>query len=158
MRRTVFSLGVVILAPSIARAQEAVPAMVTPQISPGVGVHYGTPMRLSAAGGLIFDMSKHRNDGVVMALEIGQQGNEVSAGYIRMLGSFGSAYSLRAALLRTAGEPWNATPNTTYAGVEASWLIVFGVGARVGYLRRTSRSNGLGPHDNLATVSIGIGI
>ncbi len=158
MRRTMFSLALVVLAPAVALAQEATATRPTPQISPAVGVHYGSPMRLSAAGGLIFDMSRHRNDGVVMALEVGQQGNEVSAGYIRMLGGFGSAYSVRAALLRTAGEPWNATPNTTYAGVEASWLIVFGVGARVGFLRRTSRSNGLDPHDNLATVSVGIGI
>jgi hypothetical protein len=158
MRRTMLSLAAVVLAPFIVRAQEPVPAPPGPRISPAVGVHYGSPMRLSAAGGLILDISRHRNDGVIMALEVGQQGNEVSAGYIRMLGGFGSAYSLRAALLRTAGEPWNATGNTTYGGVEASWLVVFGVGARIGYLRRTSRSNGLEPHDNLATVSVGIGI
>jgi len=158
MRRTVFSLSVIVLSPVTARAQDTQPMSPTPQISPAVGVHYGSPLRLSAAGGLIFDMSRHRNDGVVMALEVGQQGNEVSAGYIRMLGNFGSGYSLRAAALRTAGEPWNATKNTTYAGVEASWMIAFGVGARVGYMRRTSKSNGLGPHDNLATFSVGIGI
>src|SRR4051812_44315144 len=95
MRRTVFSLAVVVLSPVAVRAQETEPVSPPPQISPAVGVHYGSPMRLSAAGGLIFDMSRHRNDGVVMALEVGQQGNEVSAGYIRMLGNFGSGFSVR---------------------------------------------------------------
>jgi hypothetical protein len=158
MRRIVLSLAVVALVPLSAQAQDTTRREPTPQISPVVGVHYGSPMRISAAGGLMFEMSRHRNDGVVIALEVGQQGNEVSAGYVRMFGSFGSGYSLRAAALRTVGEPWNASPNTTYAGVEASWMIAFGVGARVGYLRRASRSSGLDPHDNLASLSVGIGI
>ncbi|MEO8337330.1 MAG: hypothetical protein ABI664_20295 [bacterium] len=153
-----FSLAVVLLAPTAARAQEARTPEPTPHISPAVGVHYGSPLRASFAGGLLVDMSQHRNDGVIVALEVGQQGNEVSAGYFRMLGRFGSGFSLRLATLRTAGEPWNASPNTTYAGVEASWMIAFGVGARVGYLRRASKTSGLDPHENLASLSVGIGI
>jgi len=158
MRRTVLSLAVVVFAPAVTRAQETKATEPTPHISPAVGVHYGSPMRISAAGGLLFDMSQHRNDGVVIALEAGQQGGEVSAGYFRMLGRFGSGYSLRAAGLRTVGEPWNATPHTTYVGAEASWMIAFGVGARVGYLRRASRANRLDSKDNLASLSVGIGI
>jgi hypothetical protein len=158
MRRTVLSLAVIAFAPAVARAQEVKATEPTPHISPAVGVHYGSPMRISAAGGLLIDMSQHRNDGVVLALEVGQQGSEVSAGYFRMLGRFGSGYSLRFAGLRTVGEPWNASANTTYVGGEASWMIAFGVGARVGYLRRASRSGALDPQDNLASLSVGIGI
>jgi hypothetical protein len=159
MRRTVLSLAVVVLVPAIARAQDTTRTPEpTPHISPAVGVHYGSPMRASVAGGLLVDMSQHRNDGVIVALEVGQQGNEVSAGYFRMLGRFGSGFSLRAAALRTGGQPWNASSNTTYAGVEASWMIAFGVGARVGYLRRASRSGTPDPHENLASLSVGIGI
>jgi hypothetical protein len=158
MRRTVLSLAVVVFAPALVRAQDSTRAEPTPHISPAVGVHYGSPMRISAAGGLLVDMSQHRNDGVILAVEIGQHGREASAGYFRMLGRFGSGFSLRGAVLRTGDEPWNASANTTYAGAEASWMVAFGVGARVGYLRRASKSVGLDPHDNLATVSVGIGI
>jgi hypothetical protein len=159
MRRTVLSLAVIVLAPSVARAQDTTGTLEpTPHISPALGVHYGSPLRASLTGGLLVDMSQHRNDGLIVALEVGQQGNEVSAGYFRMLGRFGSGFSLRAAALRTAGEPWNATANTTYAGVEASWMIAFGVGARVGYLRRASKTSALDPKENLASLSVGIGI
>ncbi len=158
MRRIVFLLALSLLAPIGAHGQDSPRPEPNPHISPAVGIHYGSPMRFSAAGGLLIDMSEHRNDGVLVAVEVGQQGNEVSAGYFRMLGSLGSGYSLRLAAVRTAGEPWNASPNTTYAGVEAHWMIVFGVGARVGYLRRTSKASGLEPHDNLASIGILIGI
>ncbi len=158
MRRTVLSLAVVVLAPAFVRAQDSTSTPEpTRRISPAVGVHYGSPMRFSLAGGLLVDVSQHRNDGVIVAVEAGQHGREASAGYFRMLGRFGSGYSLRVAALRTGDEPWNASPKTTYAGVEASWMIAFGVGARVGYLRRASKSS-LDPHDNLASLSVGIGI
>ena len=146
------------LAPLHAHAQETRAIDPTPRISPALGVHYGSPMRLSAAGGFLVDVSEKRNDGIVAALEIGQQGNEISAGYFRMLGRFGSGYSVRAAALRTLGEPWNANPNTTYVGLEAHWMIAFGVGARVGYLRRASREVRIDPRDNLAAIGILIGL
>ena len=158
MHRTVLSLAVLAFAPMLARAQDTTKVEPTPHISPAVGVHYGSPMRASVAGALLIDMSQHRNDGVVVGIEVGEHGNEASAGYFRMLGRFGSGYSLRLATLRTKGEPWNASPHTTYVGGEASWMIVFGVGARVGYMRRASKANGLDPHDNLTTFGIGIGI
>jgi hypothetical protein len=158
MRRIVFLPVLVILTPILARAQDSPKPDPTPHISPALGVHYGSPMRFSAAGGLLIDMSEHRNDGVVVMVEVGQQGNEASMGYFRMLGRFGSGYSVRLAAVRTVGEPWNASPNTTYAGVEAQWMIAFGVGGRVGYLRRASKTSGLEPHDNLATIGVGIGL
>ena len=158
MRRLVFLLVLGVLAPDDVRAQETPQPEPNPHISPAVGLHYGSPMRSSAAVGALIDMSAHRNDGVLVAVEVGQQGNEASVGYFRMLGRFGSGYSLRLAAVRTVGEPWNASPNTTYAGVEAQWMIAFGVGGRVGYLRRASKASGLEPHDNLASVGVLIGI
>jgi hypothetical protein len=157
MRRSVFPVVLSALLPLCAHAQGAPNLEPNPHVSPAFGVHYGSPMRISLAAGLLVDVSERRNDGVVVTAEAGQQGNEVSLGYFRMLGRFGSGYSLRAAALRTTGEPWNASPNTTYAGAEAHWMIAFGVGARVGYLRRTSKRVD-DSHDNLATVGILIGI
>ncbi|MEP6730078.1 MAG: hypothetical protein ABJE10_05550 [bacterium] len=160
MRRTLPFFVFVVLAPAAVRAQDTKTPdpEPTPHISPALGVHYGTPLRFSASAGVLVDMSEHRNDGVVATVEIGQQGNEISAGYFRMLGRFGSGYSLRLAAVRTVGEPWNASPNTTYAGVEGSWMIAFGVGARVGFLRRTSKSHDFDPHPSLASLGVQIGI
>ena len=157
MRRSVILVGVFIGLPLCASGQRMPNTETTPNTSLAVGVHYGSPMRISLAGGVLVDMSEHRNDGVVAVAEAGQQGNELSVGYFRMLGRFGSGYSLRAAALRTAGEPWNASPNTTYAGIEGHWMIAFGVGGRVGYLRRTSKRVD-DAHDNLASIGLLIGI
>jgi hypothetical protein len=157
MRRPALSVALFVVLPLCARAQGTPNMEPNPHVSPAIGVHYGSPMRISVAVGALIDMSERRNDGVVVAAEAGQQGNEVSVGYFRMLGRFGSGYSLRAAALRTEGEPWNASSNTTYVGAEGHWMIAFGVGGRVGYLRRTSKRVD-DAHDNLATIGILIGI
>lgn len=156
MRPSVLLVGLVALLPLRARAQDNGNAEPVPHVSPALGVHYGSPLRISIAGGLLVDMSKHLNDGIVMAAEAGQQGNELSVGYFRMFGWFGSGYSLRAAALRTKEEPWNASPLTTYAGVEGHFMIVFGVGARLGYLRRVSKRVD-DEHDSLASMGLSIG-
>ena len=156
MRRLAYSLLLFAFMPVRAAAQDSSAGESTPRISAAVGLHYGTPLRISAALGVMVDVSTKRNDGLIMMLEGGQQGSEISAGYFHMLGHFGSGYSLRGALVRTGDEPWNSSPHTSYVGVEANWMIVFGVGGRLGYLRRASRSSS-DPHDNLATVGISIG-
>ncbi len=159
MRRFALSLAVLALPSWHAGAQESkvsIPPEPTPHLSPAVGIHYGSPLRISVAVGVLADMSTRRNDGIIVMAEAGRQGNEVSAGYFRLLGRYGSGYSLRAAVVRTGDEPWNASPHTTYVGVEGHWMLIFGVGGRVGYLRRVSRSV-LDPHDNLASVGLSIG-
>lgn len=141
--------------PCAAQAPAPAPAPRT-NVSLGLGIHYGSPLRGSAAVGILADMRGKRNDGVIAMFEPGQHGIELSAGYFRMLGRFGSGYSLRGAFVRTRDDPWNASPNANYAGVEAHWMLVFGVGARVGYLRRIGgMADAL--HDNLASIGLSIG-
>lgn len=158
MRRLARSILLIAFFPLPALAQEPAqtPSMQSKaNVSLGFGVHYGSPLRGSAALGILADMKGRRNDGVIAMFEPGQQGVELSAGYFRMLGRFGSGYSLRGAFLRTRDDPWNASPNANYAGAEAHWMVVYGVGARVGYLRRIGGS--AGPHANLASIGISIG-
>ena len=157
MRRFAFLVGWTAVLPLCAGAQRSPAPDSDPHISPAVGVHYGSPMRLSLAAGVLVDMSAHRNDGLIVMAEPGLQGNELSVGYFRMLGRFGSGYTLRAAALRTRDEPWNASANTTYAGVEAHLMVAFGVGARVGYLRRVSARVD-DSHDNLASIGLSVGL
>ena len=126
------------------------------RVSPAFGVHYGTPLRFSLAAGVLIDKGRRHSDGVVALVEVGQHGNELSAGYFRTLGHLGAGYSLRGAVLRTGDAPWNASPSTTYVGAELQYMAIFGVGARVGYFRRASRSVG-DFHDNLASVGLSIG-
>jgi hypothetical protein len=157
MRGTAILTLLVTVLPLCAAAQSITPPADRPlNISPAFGVHFGTPLRSSLAVGVLIDMNEKVNDGVVAMIEPGQHGNEISAGYFRMLGHLGSGYSLRAAVLRTGDEPWNASPHTTYVGVEAHWMLIFGVGGRMGYLRRASRT-GNDPHDNLASIGVSIG-
>ena len=157
MLRSAVSLVLVALLPLCAAAQDTASVEApSSHISPAFGAHFGTPLRVSFAVGALFDVSPHSNDGTVAMLEVGREGSEVSAGYFRTIGRFGSGYSLRGAVVRTAGEPWNASEHTTYFGVEAHWMLAFGVGGRVGFLRRTSESVD-DPHNTLVSASFSIG-
>ena len=127
-----------------------------PRISPAYGVHYGTPLRFSVAAGAALDFNRTGSDGVTALVEQGQHGHEFSLGYFHMIGRLGSGVSLRASALRTAGEPWNADPHTTYVGGELGWMLVFGVGGRAGYFRRAS-SQATGTNSTIATLGISIG-
>ena len=143
--------------PFLAQAQESTPGTdVGPHISPAFGLHYGSPLRVSGALGLLADLNGKKNDGIIAMAELGQQGGLLSLGYFRMSGWFGSGYSLRATVLRTSDEPWNATEHTSYVGVELHGMLIFGVGGRVGFLRRPSHSQA-DPHETIVPVGISIG-
>lgn len=155
MIRFVRALLFAALLPLPVLAQEPQQAEQKVNVSIGLGLHYGSPMRGSAAVGVLVDMNGNRNDGIIVMAEPGLQGNELSAGYFKMLGRFGSGYSLRAAYVRTKSDPWNSSPHTDYIGVEGHWMIAFGVGGRIGYLRRL-RGEGT-DHQNLASIGLSIG-
>jgi hypothetical protein len=155
MRRCVLALLLTVALPLGALAQRSIEPP-TSRLAPAFGVHYGTPMRFSVSAGGAFDFERRGDAGVLALIEQGQHGNEFSAGYYRMLGRFGSGFSLRAAVLRTSGEPWNANPHTTYVGGEAHLMVILGVGGRVGVMRRASRVSN-GSHDSIVTFGVSIG-
>src|SRR5690349_24115545 len=107
MRRLVLPALLVLFLPLAAAAQAPTPDDTTHfvHISPAVGVHYGTPLRLSIAAGGLFDFNGGRNVGVVAMAEMGQSGDQFSLGYFRLL-RFGQGYDVRAAVLRTSDDPW----------------------------------------------------
>ena len=126
-------------------------------VSPAVGVHYGVPIRLSVAAGGLFDFLGRQNDGVIAMAEIGQGGAEASIGYFRMM-RFGQGFDVRLAGIRTATNPWKASPETTYLGAEAHLMFLLGVGGRVGYFRRASPYTGSKPYDNIASMGVSVGL
>ena len=103
MRRLAILVLLVVMLPLRAAAQ-------TPDdsgyvhISPAVGVHYGTPLRLSVAAGGLFDFRGSQNDGVIAMAEMGQGGAEASIGYFRMI-RFGQGFDIRLAGIRTGPDP-----------------------------------------------------
>lgn len=156
MRRIVAWLLLVPL-PLLAQGEDAPTAeRSSARIFPAFGVHYGMPLRASAAVGILLDVDNRRNDGMIAMVEVGRQGEEVSAGYFRILSKFGTGFSVRGAVIRTGDDPWNASPSTTYVGGEVQWMLVFGVGGRAGYLRRASRSEA-DPHENITSLRLSIG-
>jgi hypothetical protein len=166
MRHLVLSALLLVLLPIGATAQRPADSSSTagrdgtgemsPRVSPAIGLHYGTPMRISGAVGVIIDLNKETLDGILLLAEPGQKGIEFAAGYLRMVGRFGSGFSVRAALLHTYDDPWQANPQTNYVGGEFHSMILFGLGARGGVFRRISGDPG--PHDTLATLGLSIGI
>ncbi len=157
MRRTARFVALLVSVPLSTHAQSASGRGAPPLVSPSIGLHYGGPLRTSVALGLLVDISEQRNESLVVAGEVGQQGNELSIGVQKMYRLFGSGYSVRAVALRTHDEPWKASPNTTYVGAEAQLMIAFGVGGRLGYLRRITRQVDL-EHDGVVSFGVSIGI
>ena len=154
--RVALVLGaLLVMHPAIARAQQGSESQGS-RLAPAFGVHYGTPMRFSVSAGGTLDLNDRGSEGVIAVVEQGQHGQEFSAGYYHMVGRFGSGFSLRAAVLRTAGEPWNADPHTTYVGAEAHLMVILGVGGRVGWLHRASSTRN-GTRDDIISLGFSIG-
>lgn len=160
MRRLAFLLLLALMTPLAASAQGDDPSAsrreLSPRISPAFGLHYGSPLRLSGALGVIIDLDKKSLDGILLVAEPGQKGIEFSTGYLKMIGRFGSGVSIRASALHTYDDPWEANPRTTYLGGEVHWMVVLGVGGRAGLFKRASGTPGA--HDTLGTIGFSIGI
>lgn len=127
------------------------------KISPAVGLHYGTPLKLSVAAGGLFDFRGPHDDGVIAMAEMGRGGAEASVGYFRMI-RFGQGFDVRFAGIRTGPDPRNAAPETTYLGAEAHLMFLLGVGGRVGWFHRASPYRGEKTYDDLLSFGVSIGL
>jgi hypothetical protein len=157
MRRLLISAVLLAVLPLCAAAQQVEPPHeLSPRITPAFGLHYGNAARISAALGIIVDVDRRSRDGILVLVEPGQKAAEASVGYLRMIGRFGSGFSVRAAVLRTGDDPWDANANSTYVGGEAHWMVILGVGGRAGLFRRVAGPPG--SHDGLATLGLALGI
>jgi hypothetical protein len=157
MRRLIHSTVLLALLPLLAAAQQAPPQHeLSPKITPAFGLHYGNPARISAALGIIVDVDRRSRDGIIVLVEPGQKAAEASVGYLRMIGRYGTGFSVRGAVLRTGEDPWDANANSTYVGAELHWMVILGVGGRAGLFRRVAGP--VGSHDGIATLGIALGM
>ena len=157
MHRSLIPPLLLLLLPAAVFAQrEESAGKPAPAVSPAFGLHFGSPLRYSAAIGVIVDLDQRSKDGVLLVVEPGFHGAEAAVGYLRMIGRYGTGFSIRAAVLHTGADPWNANPHNTYVGAELQGMLIFAVGARGGLYRRAGGDPG--SHDGIATVGLSLGI
>lgn len=105
-----------------------------------LGIHYGAPLKWSAAFG-------EQLPGTVggwkpfVAAEPGLGGWRASVGAAKM-SEVDRGLVARATLLRTAGNPWRATSRATYVGPELQLMPMFTIGGRIGGLIRVGDKGG----------------
>lgn len=125
---------------------------------PALGLHAGTPQKLSAAigVGLGVEWQKSGRDhsrNVALFAEPGLSAGRASLAYVDN-GRFGSGFGIAATALRTWKEPWTVKPNVTYVGGDVLvWPIVF-MGPRIGVFRRIAGD----PASKKWFVSLDLGI
>lgn len=120
--------------------------LVRTHFAPGLGVHFGSPQKASAALGVVLGQTWQRNGADHSRLFALYAEPGISAGRASLAfldyghGNFGSGIGIAATALRTWDDPWAARQNTTYAGAEILlWPIVF-VGPRIGMFRAINSS------------------
>jgi len=161
LRTTLTVVVFALVTPCALHAQRGEDTVPRAHILPALGVHVGTPQKVSAAIGVVLgeDWQKHGRDhsrNVALFAEPGLGAGRVSLAYMTHgYGTFGSGYGVAATVLRTWKEPWSVEPNTTYAGGELIfWPIVF-LGPRIGLFR--SVATGTNPDKWFVSFDFGIG-
>jgi hypothetical protein len=129
-----------------------------------LGVQYGAPMRASGGVAVLSPFSSAKKapggqsqtrSGLLIGGSIGTDGEQLAAGIGALvkdsyLLTYG--FDIRATLTGTRRSPLDATPNATYAGIEAG-LTVSLVRVSAGYAHRVS--GGPGPKGDRFTWAVG---
>ena len=106
-----------------------------------MGFHYGVPLKWSGVIAAQLPAS-FRNNKAFIAAEPGIGGWRASVGSIRLTSDLGSGYVARASFLRTNGNAWRTTPNSSFAGAEFQFMPLFMIGARLGGFVRVGHGGG----------------
>ena len=149
------------VAPHALYAQSGEDTIPRTHVLPALGLHVGTPQKISVALGVVLgeDWQQAGHDhsrNVALFAEPGLGAGRVSLAYVdHGYARFGSGYGVAATVLRTWKEPWNVRPSTTFVGGELLlWPIVF-IGPRIGLFR--SVSTGTNPDKWFVSFDFGIG-
>lgn len=144
MIKSVLAGALMLVAPLVLQAQRGEDTIPRTHIFPALGVHVGSPQKVSAALGVVLG-EEWQKDGrdhtrnVALFAEPGLGAGRASLAYVdHGYGAFGSGFGLAATVIRTWKEPWTVTKNQTYVGADLIlWPIVF-VGPRIGLFRNVS--------------------
>ena len=130
-----------IVLPGIAEAQEQPPKVWTTDPFM-LGFHYGFPLKLSGVFAAQLHPPGFGKNMPFIAAEPGIGGWRASLGASRMTSDLGSGYVARVSFLRTNGNAWRTTPNSSFAGAEFQFMPLFVIGARVGGFVRLGQRSG----------------
>jgi hypothetical protein len=106
-----------------------------------LGFHYGFPLKWSGVLAAQLPAS-FGGDKTFIAAEPGIGGGRASLGAYKLTGDLGSGYVARASFLRTNGNPWRTSPNSSIAGAEFQIMPIFITGVRVGGFVRLGQRSG----------------
>jgi hypothetical protein len=106
-----------------------------------IGFHYGFTLKWSGVIAAQLPAS-FRNNKAFIAAEPGIGGWRASLGSYKLTGDLGTGYVARASFLRTNGNAWRTTPNSSFAGAEFQFMPIFITGARVGGFVRLGQRSG----------------
>jgi len=123
------------------------------------GLTYGAPFKwaLSYGGGMVYEGD--RIDLCVLAVaKVGLGGAGASLGLAKSLGSMGTGSAITGGIIRTFGDPLNASARRTYVGGSLHLWPLLALGGEIGYYVRMGDKDGERSRGkNVVTWSAGFG-
>ncbi|MEY4857178.1 MAG: hypothetical protein RLZZ97_2008 [Gemmatimonadota bacterium] len=123
------------------------------------GVTYGAPFKwaLSYGGGMVYEGDRVDLCALAVA-KVGLGGAGASIGLATSSGSLGTGSAITGGLLRTFGDPLNATARRTYVGAAVHLWPLLVLGGEIGYYVRLGSDAGASSHGKkVVTWSAGFG-
>ena len=147
IKHALFGAALLVLVPGLVRAQRGADTLPRSHVFPALGLHVGTPQKVSAALGVVVGQEWHKNGhdhsrNIALFAEPGIGAGRLSVAFMdHGYGTFGSGYGLAASFIRTWKDPWTVQPNVSYVGGDLIlWPILF-VGPRIGLFHVVGKSN-----------------
>ncbi len=123
------------------------------------GITYGAPFKwaVSYGGGMIYEGDRLDLCALAVA-KVGLGGAGASIGLAKSYGSLGTGSAITGGILRTFGNPLNATARRTYVGGAVHLWPVLVLGGEIGYYVRLGHDAGGASHGKkVVTWSAGFG-
>lgn len=107
------------------------------------GITYGAPLKwaLSYGGGMVYEGDRIDLCALAVA-KVGLGGAGASIGLAKSLGSMGTGSAITGGIIRTFGDPLNATARRTYVGGAVHLWPLLAVGGEIGYYVRLGDAAG----------------
>lgn len=123
------------------------------------GVTYGAPFKwaLSYGGGMVYEGDRIDLCALAVA-KVGLGGAGASIGLAKSYGSMGTGSAITGGIIRTFGDPLNATARRTYVGGAVHFWPLLALGGEIGYYVRLGDDAGTSSHGKkVITWSAGFG-
>ncbi len=123
------------------------------------GITYGAPFKwaLSYGGGMVYEGDRIDLCALAVA-KVGLGGAGASVGVAKSYGSMGTGSAITGGIIRTFGDPLNASARRTYVGGSVHLWPLLALGGEIGYYVRLGDDAGAASHGKkVITWSAGFG-